>query len=138
MLGKMKQLEMVGGTESAKRSATSGSKLRNMLFVAGLAMAIIGGATGFFVNKAGNGMIYEIDYDLETKHFNEEVDHLSSAQVVALYDAMNIDSGLGEWYEPNFVRYNIQGKILQKISYCLFGTGLLGVLLTLGSFAVKR
>ena len=138
MLGKMKQLELVGGTEPGKRPASSGSNVRNMLFVAGLLLAIVGGASGYALHKYASNLIYEIDYDAEIEIFDQEVDALSAGLVVELYDAMQIEAGLGEWYEPNFVRYNTQGGILLKVSYGLLGLGGLGVLLLLGSFFIKR
>jgi len=137
-LGEMKQLEMVGGTEPVNRPAASSGGLRNLLFVVGLAMAIICGATGYLVNRYASALIFEIDYDQEQKEFEEEVDHLNSAQVVALYEAMQIEKGLGEWYEPNYVRYNTQGAILRKISYGVFGLAGLGLLMLIGSFFIRR
>lgn len=137
-LGEMKQLEVVGGTEPVKRPAASSGGLRNLLFVIGLGMAIICGATGYFVNRYASELVYEIDYDQEQKDFEEEVDNLNSAQVVALYEAMQIENGLGEWYEPPYVRYNTQGAILRNVSYGVIGLSGLGVLMLIGSFFIRR
>lgn len=135
-LGKMKQLETVGGSPE-RAASNSGGSLRNMLFVIGLLVAIVGGAGGYFVYRHADNLIFEIDYEEEEKKFNEEVDILTPGQVVALHDEMNIEAGLGEWYEPNFVRYNTQGAYLLKFAYGLFGLSGLGVLCLIGSLLIR-
>ncbi len=138
MLGKMKQLEMVGGFTPIKGPDSSTGSLRNLLFVVGLALAIVGGATGYFVNRYADNLILEVDNEAEKESFDQEVDRLTAPQVVALYEAMQIEKGLGEWYEPNFIRYNTQGEILRKASYGLIGLAGLGMLVLIGSFFTKR
>lgn len=135
-LGKMKQLEVLGATQNRAVSKSGGS-LRNMLFVVGLLIAIVGGAGGYFVYQYADSLIFEIDYEEEEEKFNAEVDMLTPGQVVALYDEMNIEAGLGEWYEPNFVRYNIEGGHLKKFAYGLFGLAGLGVVCLIASFLIR-
>lgn len=137
MLGKIKQLKMVGGNEAVTRQSGSSSNLRNLLFVVGLSIAIIGGLTGFFVNRYANALVLEFDDELERKNFDDIVDSLEPSQVVQLYEEMNIEDGLGEWYEPNYIRYNTQGAILRKVSYGVLGFAGLGMLVLISSFFIK-
>jgi hypothetical protein len=65
----------------------------------------------------------EIDRELSTEQHNEFVDQLQPSQVVTYFNELRIDNGLGEWYEPNYVRYNKQSEILTNTSYVLMGLG---------------
>ena len=57
-LGKMRQLETVGG-ETTKPIPASNKRLQNSLFVGGLAIAILAGGAGYFVYDYARKMIYE-------------------------------------------------------------------------------
>ena len=137
-LGKMKLLETVSETATAKKTSASGGSLRNLLFVIGLLLAIVCGASGYFVNQYAESLIYDVDFEAVEKQFDEDVDGLTAGQLVELYEQMNIEKGLGEWYEPNFVRYNTQGGYLKTFAYGLLGLSGLGVLALLGSFLIRR
>ena len=121
---------------SVKQDSSRG--LKNYLFAGGLSVAILAGMAGGWVYQYGSSMINEYDLNELSAKFDERVDELSPAQVVRLYETMNIGEGLGEWHEPPHVGATRQGKILQKFSYGLLGLSGLGLLTLFSSFLVRR
>ena len=135
-LGQLKQLEMIAESEPTQRG--SSNPVRNILFVAGLCLAIIGGAAGAFLYVYANQMIFDVDFDEISAEFDREVDKLTAFELVGLYESMNVEAGLGDWYEPNFIRYNTQGAILLNFAYGLLGLAGLGVVMAISCFFLKR
>ena len=138
ILGKLRQLESVDDLmpRSVKRDSIGG--LKNYLFAGGLAIAILAGSAGAWVYQYGSSMINEYDLTELMDEFDARVDELSPAQVIGLYETMNVGEGLGEWREPPRVGATKQGKILQKFSYGLLGLSGLGLLTLFSSFLVPR
>ena len=95
MLGKMKQLEVVGGTEAVKTVAKSGRGWKNFLFAAGLATAIIAGAAGFGLSYYANMLDPRYEREAQLERFEFAVDNITSSQLVEFYQEMDVDSGLG-------------------------------------------
>jgi len=136
-LGSLRQLETVGGTESNPADAASGGA-RNSMFVIGLALAILAGAAGIGLYQYGASMINEFDIYQVAENFDEWMDDRSPAEIVAVYQGMDVESGLGDWEEQPHVGSNRQGKILQNASYGLMGLSGIGLLLLIGSFLTGR
>ena len=132
-LGSLRQLDTVGGTEPNPKDTANGGA-RNSLFVLGLALAIFAGAAGIGLYQYGNSMITEFDILQVVENLDEWMDDRSPAEVVALYEGMDIESGLGDWEEQPHVADNRQGTILKNASYGLMGISGIGVLLIIGSF----
>ncbi|MGB1928001.1 MAG: hypothetical protein ACPIA2_03195 [Mariniblastus sp.] len=124
MLRKMKLLELAedeSAQNTNKRVKKSGSF--NMLFSIGVFAAVLLGGSGYWLYGYAGSMVTEIDRELRTEQHDEFVDGLEPSQVVTYYKDLRIDSGLGEWYEPNYVRYNKQAAILTNTSYVLMALG---------------
>lgn len=131
-LGSLRQLETTGDSDpTSGRSANGGAK--NGLFVVGLALAIFAGAAAVGLYQYGGSMINEFDIHQVVDNFDQWMDDRSPAEVVAVYEGLNIDEGLGDWEEQPHVGNNRQGKILQNVSYGLMGLSGIGVLLLVGS-----
>jgi len=124
MLRKMKLLTPVED-ETAKVTKKVGDKSGsfNMLFSIGLFAAVLLGGSGYWLYGYAGKLVTQIDRELSTEQHNQFVDQLSPSQVVTYYNELRIDNGLGEWYEPNYVRYNKQSAILTNTSYVLMGLG---------------
>ena len=132
-LGTLRQLETIGGAESKPSGAANGAT-RNSLFVIGLAMAIIGGAAGAGLYQYATSMIREFDIHKVIDNFDAWIDEQAPSDVVALYETMELDKGLGDWEEQPHVGSNRQGRILRNFSYGLMGISGIGLLLLVGSF----
>ncbi len=129
MLRKIRLLEPVEDETFKKTSKSAGkSGSFNMFFSIGLFAAVLLGGSGYWLYNYAGMLVTEIDRELSTEQHNEFVDQLEPAQVVTYYNELRIDNGLGEWYEPNYVRYNKQSVILTNMSYVLMGLG--GISLT--------
>ncbi len=137
MLGKMKQLELVEGTQVTPPRKSSAGSWKNSLFTGGLAIAILFGAGGFSLYRYASWLHSDYDFDEQITTFESEVDAFSQTQVVALYESMNVKDGLGDWFEPEFIRYNKQAEILLPVSYGMLGLALLGFVSMIGSFFIK-
>jgi hypothetical protein len=132
-LGSLRQLETIGGAEPSSQEAASGGA-RNGLFVAGLALAIFAGAAGVGLFQYGSSMIVKFDVVQEIDSFDEWMDDRPPAEVVAVYEAMDVERGLGDWVEQPHVGSTRQGRILQFASYGLMGLAGVGLSLVIGSF----
>ena len=102
-----------------------------------MALAILGGGSGFGLAKYSDSLKTEYDFELDMEEFGYAVDNAPPSQIVGLYQQMKIKEGLGEWYEPNYVRYNKQSAILKPLAYGFYGLAGLGLLGLLSSFAMK-
>ena len=130
-LGILRNLELVGG--QTKSSGASGSRTENWLFVGGLALAILAGAAGAFVYNYGSGMRSDFDLDSRLVEFDRWADELTTFEVVATFERMQVDKGLGDWQELEETKSDNQGKILQTFSYGLMGLAGAGVLMLVTS-----
>ena len=79
-------------------------------------------------------MIYEFDINEIVDDFDRWMDEQSPSNVVAMYETMNLEAGLGEWEEQPHVANNRQGFILRNISYGFMGLSGVGLLMLIGSF----
>ncbi len=124
MLRKMKLLTPVEDeTAKGKKKVGDKSGSFNMLFSIGLFAAVLLGGSGYWLYGYAGNLVTQIDRELSAEQHNQFVDQLSPSQVVTYYNELRIDNGLGEWYEPNYVRYNKQSAILTNTSYVLMGLG---------------
>ncbi len=138
MLGKMRQLEVVGGTEIAKSATTSGRGPKNFLFVAGLALAIIGAASGFGISKYADSLDPRYERDSLLEYSEDIIEKMTPSEVVDHYIELNVDAGLGEWFEPNYVRYGKQTRYIRMLIPIFYGLAGLGLLALIGSFLMKK
>lgn len=138
VLGKMRQLELVGDSEAKPSRPESGRGLKNYLFVCGLATAILAGAAGGWLYHYSTAMIFDYDVSEIMDEYDIWVDGLSPAQVVDEYENSNVDQGLGDWQELPATSSTKQGRILQGFSYGLMALAGVGLLVLLGSFFVRR
>ncbi|MCP4096276.1 MAG: zinc ribbon domain-containing protein [Planctomycetaceae bacterium] len=124
MLRKMRLLEPVEDETVGKtnKRVEKSSKF-NRLFSIGLFAAVLLGGSGYWLYGYAGMLATEIDRELSTEQHNEFVDQLQPSQVITYFNELRIDNGLGEWYEPNYVRYNKQSEILTNTSYVLMGLG---------------
>jgi hypothetical protein len=124
MLRKMRLLEAVEEEIGKKVRKTEDKSVGfNMFFSIGLFAAVLLGGSGYWLYDYAGSLETKIDRELSTEQHNEFVDQLKPAEVVTYYNELRIENGLGEWYEPNYVRYNTQSTILTNISYVLMGLG---------------
>ena len=139
MLGKMKRLEVVSGTEQKpSTSPSSGRSWKNFLFAAGLATAIVAGAGGFGLSYYANQLDPRYERESQLENFESAIDSISPSQLVEFYQDMDVESGLGEWYEPNYVRYGKQVQYLRWGVPVMYGLAGLGFLTMIGSFVLKK
>ena len=139
MLGKMKRRELVSGTEPIKKPAKgTGRGWKNFLFAAGLATSIIAAAAGFGLSYYANTLDPRYEREAQLENFEYAVDNISPSQLVEFYQEMDVESGLGEWYEPNYVRYGKQVKYLRWGVPVMYGLAGLGFLVMIGSFILKK
>lgn len=133
-LGSLRQLSVVGEDELAPSSAANGGA-KNSLFVFGLALAILFGAAGIGLYQYANSLITEINIDQKMEDMDKWLDGIPPSDVVAMFEAMQVDKGLGDWQEQPYVGDTRQGTILKNFSYGLMGLAGVGLLLVIGSFA---
>jgi hypothetical protein len=138
MLGSMKQLEMVSGTEVTAKQPSGAQGWKNILFGAGLVLALFAGGGGAWLFRFTGQMKTEFNIDTEMAQFSDDIDALSSSQVMELYARMKIEDGLGDWYEPRYIRYNKQSEILRPLAFGLLGLGGLGLLTMVGAATIKN
>jgi len=140
-LGTLKQLELADSTDNASKAgrrnqnASSGS-WRNVIFVTGLALAIIAGAAGFALFRFAQSKVVEFDVAGNLEEYNQWLDEQSAPIVLGIYVEANSSEGLPEWIEAPHVGSNKQAAILKNFAYGLFGLASLGLLTLLGSFLV--
>jgi len=138
MLGAMKRLEVVSGTEQTPKPKSSGRGLKNFIFVAGLGTAIVLGASSFGLHRYTNKLDPRYEREAQLENFEMAIDQISPSQLVEFYGELDVDGGLGEWYEPNYVRYGKQANYLRRlvpIGYAIAGLGLLAMV---GSFFMRK
>lgn len=135
-LGLLRQLEPVADSNSRAVNSSKGG-LKNWLFVAGLAIAILSGAAGAGLYYYSTGLISRFDIDGSLEHFESEIDQLAESEVVMSFLSLDTTSGLGEWTEHPAIRDSHQGKILQTVSFCLLGLSGIGLLTLVASFFVR-
>lgn len=124
MLRKMRLLETVEEETGKKVRKTEAKSVDfNMFFSIGLFAAVLLGGLGLLCYFYAGSLETIIDRELATEQHNEIVDQLKPAEVVTYYNELRIEDGLGDWYEPNYVRYNTQSTILTIFSYVLMGLG---------------
>jgi hypothetical protein len=135
-LGSLRQLSVVGEEEPVPASAANAGA-KNSLFVFGLALTILFGAAGIGLYQYADKMITEIDIDQKMEQVDDWLDGLPPSDVVAMFEAMQVDKGLGDWQEQPYVGDTRQGTILKNFSYGLMGLAGVGVLLVIGSFTLS-
>ena len=132
----MRQLEPAAATDVGPQR--TGNRLKNYLFSIGLAVTILAGAAGGGLYQYANSLIFEYDIADYIGEMEARFDQLSPAQVVAVYESMNLEQGLGDWQEHPQKGSNKQGKYLLQFSYFLLGLAGLGGLTLLSSFFIKQ
>lgn len=134
-LGQLKQLERMDQEPTAKGKTR---RIHNGLFVAGILLAIIGLGGGAGLLYRGQSLI--VDYNVEAgmdRIEKEFADDMPPEEVVNMFLRMNVDAGLPEWKEQDYVGSSKQGNILIGISYGFFGLGVLGLGMLASSFVVS-
>jgi hypothetical protein len=105
------------------------SQLKRTLFASGLAIALIAGILGTALYYyATNYLIADVDWDGHFATINQQIDEMSPAQLLASWNQMEPEKGLGEWKEQPLLRYRVQGEYLQTIAYGLWGLAIAGLL----------
>lgn len=141
-LGTLKQLETVGaGQESAKvSSGTHGNSggWKNIVFVGGLAVAIIAGSAGFALYSFAQSKVVEFDLAGNIEEYETWIDEQPPTGVLGSYIQMGVDQGLPEWVEAPHVGANKQAAILKNVAYGLFGLASLGLMTLIGSFMMRK
>ena len=142
-LGTLKQLEPVDSlSDSEHRSNqtkdSNSRSLRNLLFVSGLALAVLAGAAGLALYQFAQSKVVEFDVEGRLAEFETSIDELPPTVVLQTYVGMNVDKGLPEWVEAPHVGSNKQAVILKNFAYGLFGLSLLGLLTLACSFLVPK
>ncbi len=134
-LGILRTLESIGGDSISAKP--SGGRTKNLLFVGGLALAILAGSAGAWVYQYGRSMRSDLDIAAKLQEFDEWADGLTPYEVVSMFQYMDVDKGLGDWKEQETIGMDRQGKILQNFSYGLMGLAGIGALGLLSSFFMK-
>ena len=141
-LGTLKQLELAesgqegGDHSSGGRNGNSGS-LKNLVFVGGLALAIIAGAAGLALYQYAKSKVVEFDLAGNLEEYETWIDEQPPTGVLGSYVEMGTSQGLPEWVEQPHVGENKQAAILKKVAYGLFGLASLGLLTLIGSFMMR-
>lgn len=142
-LGILKQLEVVDSdtvAEDAKSGGRSGNagSWKNILFVSGLALAIIAGAAGFALYRFAQSKVIEFDVAGRLEEYESWLDEQPPNNVLRTYVQMDVENtGLPEWVEQPHIGSNKQAAILKNFAYGLFGLASVGVLTLLSSFLVR-
>ena len=142
-LGTLKQLELVDSESDSKRPAnqtqiSSSGSWRNVLFVSGLALAILAGAAGLALYQYAQSKVIEFDVAGRVEAYEKLIDELSPTGVLGTYVNADLSQGLPEWVEQPHIGSNKQAAILKNFAYGLFGLAALGLLTLLGSFLVPK
>ena len=139
-LGTLKQLEQVDSGEAPAnriQNSKSGS-WKNLLFVSGLALAILAGAAGFALYRYAQSKVIEFDVAGRVEKYEQWIDEQPPTNVLRTYVQLDTSKGLPEWVEQPHVGSNKQAAILKNFAYGLFGLAGLGLLTLLGSFLVPN
>lgn len=136
-LGEFKNLQQVDPEPDSAAIAGSPSILKRWMFTLGLAMAVLFAAAGFGVYQFANSIQHEIDADGALQAYDSDIDGLTDAEVYQIAAAYNVDQSIGEYFQPDLVKNNKQGAILQYIAYGLLGLAGVGLVMLTGSFFVK-
>ena len=120
-LGALKRLEPVDAPSGRKEK----QKVSGWVTV-GLAAGILAALAGIGLYQYASSMINETDIEGELAKFNEQIDQFTAPEVIGTFEFLNVEEGLGEWKELTVTRYNAQGRILQNVSYGLFGLSAIG------------
>ena len=136
-LGELKRLQPVSSEGSPHSGGGSTSILKRWLFTAGLAMAVLLGAAGFGVYQYASSIQQEIDAEGAMELYETDIDKLTDAQVYQVAAAYDTDQSIGEYFQPDAVKSNKQGEILEYVAFGLMGLGAVGLLMLVASFLVK-
>ncbi len=142
-LGTLKKLELAESASEvsdfrANRQNSNTGGWKNILFVSGLALAIIAGVAGFSLYRFAQSKIVEFDVEREIEKFEEWIDENPPTSVLGTYVQMEVGKGLPEWQELPHIGENKQAAILKKFAYGLFGLSGLGLLTLIGSFLIPK
>lgn len=132
-LREIKKLPAVG----ADPEPTQPSPLKRTLVGIGLILTILMGSLGTALYYYASGMIVEVDWEQQYARWDEHVDQMTPAELLFTWNSLDVDSGLGPWQEQALSHYRIQGQILHKIAYGLWGLATLGILLLASSFFIR-
>ena len=142
-LGTLKQLEPVdslsdSGHRSNQTKDSNSRSLRNLLFVSGLALAVLAGAAGLALYQFAQSKVIEFDVEGRLAEVEKWVDEQPPANILGTFVTMDVGKGLPEWVEQPHIGSNKQAAILKNFAYGLFGLSALGLLTLVGSFLVPK
>lgn len=142
-LGTLKQLERVGQESDSQLPAqqtqnSSSGSWKNVLFVSGLALAILAGAAGFALYNYAQSKVVVFDVEGRLEQVEKWIDEQPPTGILGTYVNMDVSQGLPEWVEQPHVGSNKQAAILKNFAYGLFGLASLGLLTLLGSFLMPK
>ena len=94
-LGTLKQLEPVdslsdSGHRSNQTKDSNSRSLRNLLFVSGLALAVLAGAAGLALYQFAQSKVVEFDVEGRLAEFETSIDELPPTVVLQTYVGMNL------------------------------------------------
>ncbi len=136
-LGEFKRLQQSTIHNDAKSEHGSTSMLKRWLFTVGLAMTVLLGAAGVGVYQFANSIQREIDTDGAWEAYKADIDGLSDAEVYQVAAEYSSQDTIGEYFQPDLVKSNIQGEILKYIAYGTLSLAGVGLLMLVSSFVVK-
>ena len=139
-LGEFKRLQHASNGASPQLGSGgqgSTSILKRWLFTLGLAMAVLLGAAGFGVYQFAGSIQQEIDADGALEQLAKDIDGFSDAEVYQVATTYDVDESIGEYFQPDRVKSNKQGEILEYVAFGLMGLAAIGLLMLVGSFLVK-
>lgn len=138
-LGTLKQLPVSGeGSADPAASKKESTGWKKYVFASGLIIAVVAGIAGAALYWYSQSLFTPTDVEGHISQVIEkDLDQFSPAQLWDLWKRQDLEGGLGEWFEPEYMGDNIQSNILKNFSYGLLGLAGLGVLILLSSFAMK-
>lgn len=139
-LGTLKQLPTSVHSEAAASQGEVGWK--RYVFAMGLMTAVAAGIAGGALYWYSQSLFTPVDVESHIEMVQQDIDQFSPAELWYNWHhptvQQQLEDGLGEWFEPEYMGKNIQSNHLKNFSYGLLGLAGLGVLMLLSSFAMKR
>lgn len=143
-LGELKKLKQVDsrGASNTSSAAPGGrpQRMKSVLFATGLLLAVVAGIAGLTLFLYSRTLYTDFALESSLNQLTDQLDTLEPAALLELYrgQAAQTQSGLGEWRELPFVRYNKQATILANFAYGLFAIAGLGLVAMLSSFFIRQ
>lgn len=138
-LGELKQLPLADSRTQRQGQTlpSQGSALKRVLFTVGLAMAVLLGAAGGGLYYFAGSIENSFDSQVQIQEATNQAATLTLEQIYLATRQMEIDPGLGEFKEPQFISNNRQASILKMFAWGLMALAAVGAAMMTTSFTIK-